>query len=452
MKIKTRLTLWFSVVAASILLIFAAVVYWSSAQNRKTEFYEELEKEAITKAKVFLEAKVKPSILHKIYKNNSEIINEVEVALYDYDFNLLYHDAVEIDRVKETPELIDEIIKNKKIRFFQDKWQVIGFSYSYGNQNYIITATALDEYGYTKLENLLYTSLILVVIGLVFIYFAGVFFAQKILQPLQNINREIDKIKASNLDMRISVENQQDELAELVGAFNDMLDRLEHSFVAQKQFVSNISHELRTPLAAVITETELALSKEQDKIYYVETLRNTLSDAKKIVRLSDSLLDFAKASYDPEEINFKSTRMDEVILNACQKLQKANPSYTFNFVIDESLDREELLSVNGNPYLLEVAVLNLLENACKFSKDRQCKVKLSYHLEKLKLMIIDNGEGISPEDLTRIFIPFFRGKNKNYTGGNGIGLALTKKIIDLHKAKIYVDSEVGKGTIFSVYF
>jgi uncharacterized membrane protein len=179
MKIKTRLTLWFSVVAASILLIFAAVVYWSSAQNRKTEFYEELEKEAITKAKVFLEAKVKPSILHKIYKNNSEIINEVEVALYDYDFNLLYHDAVEIDRVKETPELIDEIIKNKKIRFFQDKWQVIGFSYSYGNQNYIITATALDEYGYTKLENLLYTSLILVVIGLVFIYFAGVFFAQK---------------------------------------------------------------------------------------------------------------------------------------------------------------------------------------------------------------------------------------------------------------------------------
>ena len=450
MRIKTRLSLLFTLLVASILLIFAGVIYWSSSKSREGEFYEELEKEAITKAKLFLEAQVKPTTLHKIYLNNSEIINEVEVAVYDYHFNLLYHDAVEIDRVKETREMIQSIIEKGSLHYTQEDWQVIGMTYSFGDQNYIITATAYDEYGYTKLQNLFVTIVVLVVISLLVIYFVGLFFADKVLLPITKMNDEVNKITATNLDLRISTEKNKDELGALANTFNEMLNRLENSFDSQKQFVSNISHELRTPLAAIIAELELALSKEQDKTYYVQTLKNALNDSQKIVRLSNSLLDFAKASYDPTEIVFKPIRVDEVIIDACQKLQKMNASYKFNFLIDESVSNEEMMIVNSNPYLLEVALVNLLENACKFSESKSCTIQVAYDNFYLQIQVIDKGIGIEEEDLEHIFIPFYRGKNQTYKEGNGIGLPLTNKIINLHKGSLTVESKVGEGTRFTI--
>ncbi|MEK6450302.1 MULTISPECIES: HAMP domain-containing sensor histidine kinase [unclassified Myroides] len=450
MKIKGKLTLWFTLLVATILLVFVVVVYWSSSKNREVEFFEVLEKEGITKAKLFFEAKVNPSTLHKIYRFNSEVINEVEVAIYDLDFKLLYHDAEEIDRVKETKSMIDKIISQKRVHYFQDDWQVIGMVYSYNGKDYVLTATALDEYGYVKMHNLFLTITLLTIVSLIVIYICGGLFADRVLLPIKVMNKEVNNITATNLDLRISTEKNRDELGALANNFNVMLDRLEQSFDAQKQFVSNISHELRTPLAAIIAELELALVKEQEVDAYVKTIENALADSKKIVRLSNSLLDFAKASYDPTEIVFKSVRMDEVVLDACQKLQKSNPTYKFNFVIDEKIDSEEMVSIKGNSYLLEVAIMNLLENACKFSKDQQCKISISNTENKLRIIVSDEGIGMSREDLDNLFTPFYRGENGKLIDGNGIGLSLTHKIIRLHQGTIDVQSQVNKGTIFTV--
>ncbi|MEC4115750.1 HAMP domain-containing sensor histidine kinase [Myroides phaeus] len=450
MKIKGKLTLWFTLLVATILLVFVAVVYWSSSKNREVEFFEVLEKEGITKAKLFFEAEVNPSTLHKIYRFNSEVINEVEVAIYDLDFNLLYHDAEEIDRVKETKSMIDKIVSQKRVHYFQGDWQVIGMVYSYNGKDYVLTATALDEYGYVKMHNLFLTITLLTIVSLIVIYICGGLFADRVLLPIKVMNKEVNNITATNLDLRISTEKNKDELGALANNFNVMLDRLERSFDAQKQFVSNISHELRTPLAAIIAELELALVKEQKADAYVRTIENALADSKKIVRLSNSLLDFAKASYDPTEIVFKSVRMDEVVLDACQKLQKSNPTYKFNFVIDENIDSEEMVSINGNSYLLEVAIMNLLENACKFSKDQQCKISISNIENKLRIVVSDNGIGMSREDLDHIFTPFYRGENGKLIEGNGIGLSLTHKIIGLHQGVIDVQSQVNKGTTFTI--
>ncbi|MDM1057924.1 HAMP domain-containing histidine kinase [Myroides odoratimimus] len=450
MRIKTRLTLLFTLLVASILLVFAVVVYWSSSKNREVEFFEELEKEAITKAKLYLETEVKSSTLHKIYRYNNEVINEVQVAVYDFDFNLLYHDAEEIDSVKETKEMIDQIASQGRVHLFQDDWQVIGIVYNSGGQDYVITAIALDQYGYTKLHNLFLTILVLSIVSLIVIFFVGSFFAERVLRPLKLMNDEINNITATNLDLRVSTEANQDELSRLGNTFNTMLDRLEQSFDSQKQFVSNISHELRTPLAAVIAELELSLSKEQDTASYIRTIENALSDAKKLVRLSNSLLDFAKASYDPTEIVFKPTRIDEVILDACQKIQRGNAGYTFSFMIDEEIDSEELVTVRANPYLLEVAIINLLENACKYSDNHHGKVSISNLNKAVVIKIADEGLGMSAEDLDGIFKPFFRGENGKHLDGNGIGLSLTKKVIDLHKGIITVTSEINKGTEFTI--
>ncbi|HLV52194.1 MAG TPA: HAMP domain-containing sensor histidine kinase [Flavobacterium sp.] len=450
MKIKTRLTILFTLITAAILLAFASVIYISAKENREKEFYSLLKKEALTKANLFFNAKVETQTLQDIYKNNRQILNEVEVAIYDSSFNLLYHDAVDIDYVKETPEMINEIYQKREKQFYQEDWQVIGLRYEFENKNYIITATAIDQYGYNKLDSLLKNSIVVFVISILFIYVAGRFFSKRAFDPVKEMTEKTKVISATNLDLRLNSNGSKDELSELANTFNEMLSRLENSFDAQKNFVSNISHELRTPLAAIITELELSANKEKNAEEYKTAINNALNDAKKLVRLSNSLLDLAKASYDPAEISFKPIRIDEILLDARQQVQKVNSDYKIDIHFENDFENDNQISVNGNEYLLKVAFVNLFENGCKFSNNNQCNVSVFFENEKMKLCFTDKGIGISEDDLKNIFVPFYRGDNKNIADGNGIGLSLTQKIIHLHKGSISVQSKQHQGTTFTV--
>ncbi|MGJ1267861.1 sensor histidine kinase [Pedobacter chinensis] len=450
MKIRTRLTILFTVITATILLAFAAVIYYTAKESREQEFYALLKKEAITKANLFLNASVDKQTLEDIYHNNRKILNEVEVAIYDTTFTLLYHDAVDIDFVKETRQMINEINQQGEISFYQKDWQVIGLQYEFQGKSFIVTAAAYDQYGYNKLDNLFKTIVIVFIISILVIYIAGRFFSRKAFEPVKEMTEKAANISATNLDLRLPGNGSKDELSELANTFNEMLNRLENSFDAQKHFVSNISHELRTPLAAIITELELSANKERDIEEYKTAIQNVLNDAKKLVRLSNSLLDLAKASYDPSEIAFKPTRIDEALLDARQQVHKANPDYKIDIHFENDFESDNQISVNGNEYLLKVAFVNLFENGCKFSDDRQSTVTITFSGEKIILRFADKGIGISGDDMKNIFTPFYRGENKTFAEGNGIGLSLTQKIIALHKGTIAVKSKEKQGTTFTV--
>lgn len=450
MKIRTRLTLLFTVITATILMGFAFIIYYSAKQNREHEFYALLKKEAITKANLFFDAQVSKETLQDIYRHNRKILDEVEVAIYDTNFRLLYHDAVEIDFVKETRQMIDEILKRKTVRFFQDRFQVVGLKYKYEAETYVVTAVAYDHYGYKKLNSLLKNILVVFVISILFIYISGRFFSRKAFEPVLEMTVRAKNISATNLDLRLNSNGSKDELSGLASTFNEMLDRLENSFDAQKNFVSNISHELRTPLAAIIAELELSANKERTVSSYKVVIENTLKDAKKLVLLSNSLLDFAKASYDPSEIAFKQVRIDEVLLDARQQVQQANENYKIDIHFADDFENDNQISVNGNEYLLKVAFANLFDNGCKFSNQHQATVSVSFAADKIDLRFSDNGIGISSNDIQNIFTPFYRGENQSFAYGNGIGLSLTQKIILLHKGTISVISIPQKGTTFIV--
>ena len=452
MKTRTRLAILFTLITATILLVFAAVIYYSTQESREREFYTLLKKEAITKANLFFNAKVDPQTLQDIYRSNRQVLNEVEVAIYDKDFTLLYHDAVDIDFVKETKSMNDDIYQKGEIQFYQEGWQVIGLRYEFEDNQYVVTATSYDQYGYNKLNSLLKTILIVFVISIVFIYIAGVFFSKKAFRPVSEMIEKAQNITATNLDLRLPSNDNKDELSELAQTFNAMLDRLEQSFDAQKHFVSNISHELRTPLAAIITELELSLGKERHSEDYKLAIQNSLKDAKKIVRLSNSLLDMAKASYDPSEISFKMVRIDEILLDARQQVQRGNPDYKIDIHFETDFENDEQISVNANAYLLKVAFVNLFENGCKFSEDQHSKVSIAFREHGIQLQFSDHGIGISEIDLKNIFKPFYRGDNQKFADGHGIGLSLTQKIILLHKGTISVTSKLGEGTEFFVSF
>lgn len=450
MKIRTRFTLMFIFITTTILLVFAAVIYFSAKDNREKEFYSLLKKEALTKANLFFNAKVETQTLQDIYRSNRELLNEVEVAIYSSSHRLLYHDAVDIDFVKETPELINEIFQKNKIKFYQEKWQVIGFRYTYQNEDYVITAAAYDLYGYNKLNNLLRNIIVVFFVSILFIYIAGFYFSKKAFDPIKEMTKKAKAISATNLDMRLNGNGNTDELSELANTFNDMLSRLENSFDAQKHFVYNISHELRTPLAAIITELELSSVKEKNIVEYKSTINNALNDAKKLVRLSNSLFDLAKASYDPTEISFKKIRIDEVLLDARYQAKLMNPDYKIDITFQQEFESDDQISVWGNEYLLKVAFANLFENGCKFSKDNQSSVSILFENQKIQLRFSDKGIGILESDLENIFTPFYRGENKQFAEGNGIGLSLTQKIIHLHKGTISVNSIQNQGTTFTI--
>lgn len=450
MTIRNKLTFIFTGSIAILLLAFALVVYFSFSENRENEYYSSLRHTAIIKANLLLDAKIQPRVLQLIYKNSPDSFFQEEVAIYDTSFRLLYHDAVEVDKVKETRQMIDEIVAKKQIKFYQGEMQAVGIVYHHNDKDYVITSAANDHSGYAKLRNLKYTLIIAFFVAIILIYMSGHVFASKALKPVSDLIDEVEEITATNLDLRVKEGNGKDEIAELAVTFNAMLNRLENSFDAQKEFVSNISHELRTPITAMLTEFQVTVEKERSNEFYKDAIHHAISDTQKLVRLSNSLLDLAKANYNPTEISFREIRLDEILLDARNDAIHDHPDFKISIIFEQEIENDDFISVLGNEYLLKVAFKNLMENGCKFSGQKLSSVAITYFKDKTILRFQDQGIGISEEDMPKIFISFYRGGDKKFAGGNGIGLSLTKKIIDLHKGTINVNSQLGIGTTFTV--
>lgn len=450
MKIRAKLLLLFLTLFGALLLAFAVFIYISTAQSRKDQYYKHLKREAITKANLLFDAKVPATVLQLIYKNSLNSLFEEEVAVYDTSFNLLYHDAVQIDKVKETRQMINQIILQKEITFEQGSLQVAGLLYLHKGKVYVITAAANDKYGLTRLEEFKYTLIISFIIIISLTIAAGYYFVGKALNPVAEIVDKVEEITATNLYKRVHVKNERDEIGELAITFNNMLDRLEQSFDSQRSFVSNISHELRTPLATIVGELQLALIKERSVGEYKEVIRLSLSDAQRLVKLSNGLLDLAKASYDQTTVSMKVLRTDELLMDAREAVLKGVEDYKIDIVFDKEIDDDSEISVRGNEYLLKVAFINLMENACKFSADHRCVVSINFDLGSVILGFRDSGIGIGVEEIDKVFSAFYRGKNKGFSAGNGIGLSLTEKIVGMHQGEIKVKSVVGVGSEFTI--
>lgn len=450
MMIRNRLTLLFTTVVAAIMLLFAFAVYFFYAHDRQDEFRKLLHQQALMKASLLFDAGVDPTVLQLIYKNSRNVLHQEEVAIYDTAFVLRYHDAVDIDFVKETRPMIDAVKRQKSIAFIQDDWQVVGFLYRHSGQDYVITAAAHDDYGLHTLANLRDILIVLFLSSIIVTLLVSRFLAHQSLKPISSVVSGVEEITATNLDSRLDEGNSKDEIAVLSITFNRMLDRLEHSFEAQKQFVVNISHELRTPLAAIIAELDLARLRSRSADDYREAIDRARNDAGRLARLTSLLLDLAKASYDRTEIAMHDVRIDEVLIDASGSIHRNDPEADVNAVYDGEIEDDREITVRGNHYLLSTAFSNIMENGCKYSADRSVDVHISAVDGTVTVRFVDNGVGIPPDDVPHIFTPFFRGSNTKPAHGSGIGLSLTHRIIALHGGSITFESRLNEGTTFIV--
>jgi len=290
------------------------------------------------------------------------------------------------------------------------------------------------------------------VVSFAILFVIGYFMARSVLKPVSKIVKHVGEITASNLSKRVEIDNPKDEIGELAATFNDMLDRLEKSFESQKMFISNVSHELRTPMAALIAELELSLHKERSNEDYKRVVENALADARDIEKLSNGLMDMAKASYHADQIKMTSVRLDEALLDASAMVMKARGDYNVDLIFGDCTDDDRMATIYGNEYLLRTAFANLMENNCKFSHSRSSTVKISFGDGKAFIRFSDTGIGISPEDMEQLFKPFFRGRNRYFSTGNGIGMTLVERIVKLHNGTISVASQQGEGTVFTLAF
>jgi signal transduction histidine kinase len=278
---------------------------------------------------------------------------------------------------------------------------------------------------------------------------AAYFFSKLAIRPISNIISQVKNINSAKLNSRLNEGRKRDEIEQLAITFNEMLSDLELVFRSQNEFVSNASHELRTPFAVMIAESDYILGKERQPEEYKKHISGMVDDLRKLNTLLNSLLELAQLNRN-NQIFLSPIRIDELIFNNVQEVKAKYPGRKILPKIDYSENENDLL-ITGNLGLLEIALKNLIDNACKFSTD-QVEIKISISEKTTTVNIIDYGIGIPDNERDTIFKPFRRGTNVKYIGGFGVGLSIVSKIVELHRAKINVSSSEKKGTCFEITF
>ena len=448
MTIRTQLTLLFSGIVSTLLIVFCVIIYFESEYNRQEEFTIRLREEAMTSAEIlFGKEEISPDLLKLLDKNQMTVLDKEEIVVYNSKNQIEYESGTDYMEIK--PEILDKIRQLKELYFEDKNREAIGLVFKKDKQDLIIIASALDKYGFSKQRNLGIMLSFGVFLMAMIVCLAGWFFAGKSLTPIQKIIRSVDKIGgASQLDLRLDEGNQTDEIAQLAQRFNKMLNRLEKAFRLQRSFVSHASHELRTPLTAITGQIQVSLLANDNPQELKLMIQSVLEDVQQLNRLTNNLLDITSIDSDDSQTNFKQINVAEIAFQVRNILLKKNAKNQAIIQLDEQSNT--FPEVRGNEALLYTAFLNLMENGIKFSENQLVKVSFKVNPKEI-LITFQNGGSIIPiNELSAIFESFRRGSNARNTKGHGVGLSLTQKIINLHKGKISVQSSENEGTTFTI--
>lgn len=450
MEIRTRLTILFMAIVALIMVLASGAIYYFSANHRHEDFYDRLKTKGINTARLLVDVEeVDATTLRRIEGENRVSLHNERIVIFDYQNNELF--STDEDGLLEIrQEHLDDVRLYQEVWWTQDQLEVLGILFADRYDRFVVIIGATDIYGFRKLSNLRNILLIVIGISMVLLFVAGRIFAGRALAPINRVVRQVDNISIHNLDMRVDVGNGQDEVARLAKTFNRMLERLEGAFRLQKNFIANASHELRTPLTAINGQLEVALMKQRSGETYREILESTMDDMRQLNRVANRLLELAQASSEVSELGFQSVRIDDILWQARSELLKRNPEYHVNIAFAPELTDPEHLTVLGNDQLLKTAVLNLMENGCKYSYDKTVTVTAGISETSLRLKFQDKGIGIPPEDIANIFEPFYRSSNAIGIRGHGLGLSIVDRVIRVHGGQVTVASEPGTHTTFTM--
>jgi signal transduction histidine kinase len=308
----------------------------------------------------------------------------------------------------------------------------------------IIGAVQVGQ-SYASLEStlsrlrMIYIGGILVVLMLGF--FGGLMLASMGLRPLANIAQATSEIvHAEDLGSRVNYSGPKDDIGQLVLTFNAMLDRLQSLFEGQKRFMAEAAHELRTPLAAMIGNIDLLVRFQDDQESRVEAVGALQRTGRHVSRLLDDLLLLAQADAG-WRLRLEPMWLDDVFMEVFESSRCSFDTHQVDLMACEPA------YVLGDPDRLRQVLLNLIDNAVKFSPpNASIAMELKCLDNQVVARISDHGPGITPQNIERIFNPFFRGAKPQNHSGAGLGLTIARWIVREHGGELMIESQVGEGT------
>ena len=299
-----------------------------------------------------------------------------------------------------------------------------------------------------ELKELHRTALNLTVVGglILLVGLAGGWWlVSRAIKPIEDISATAVKISAGDLSQRINVAEAESELGQLAAVLNSTFARLEAAFAQQQQFTADAAHELRTPVSVMLTQTQTALNREREAADYRQTVEACQRAAQRMRKLIESLLALARFDAGQEVLKRLPFDFSKTISNCVELVQPLADERGVKVITEISS-----LQVTGDSERLAQVVTNLLTNAIQYNQPGgEVRVKLESQSGLAVLTVADTGQGIAAKDLPRVFGRFFRADSSRTGAGNaGLGLAISKAIVEAHGGAIGVTSQMGSGSVF----
>ena len=304
-----------------------------------------------------------------------------------------------------------------------------------------------ENQGTSQLTSITDLSLVMLPVLFVLAVLGGWLIAGRVMKPVNQISDAAEKIShGQDLKKRIEMPPGKDEFHRLAGTFNEMFERLDKAFEAEKQFTSDASHELRTPMAVIMAQCEYTLEEPRAADEYKESLEVIWRQGKKMSRLISDMLSFTRIEQRGRKIPFEEFNLSEVVSSVCEDMALVREK---NIVLSHSL--EDGIRLSGNPELMSRLVMNLISNAYRYGRENgHTEVSLRRENGSVCLSVKDDGIGIAKSQKDKIFGRFYQGDHSRTGEGTGLGLSMVQEIARLHGGEITVESVLGEGSIFTL--
>lgn len=426
-SLKVKLLFWFGGVTAFILLLFSLSFYY------------------------FLERSINDNIKMQLLHEAKEIDNSLTSQNKTTAYAVIENNKITYKTADFDLQNLDFYLQKKDSFFilgYEKGFENIDALYIYKAKNRFIAVYKKDIDN--KIEDLITTLLILNPILLFVLIFMASKMIDKILDPIKNIIKTAKEISVNNFSMTIPHPKENDEIKELINSFNAMIERLKIGVDALDRFNSDVSHELKTPLTVILGEIEVTLRKTRETHEYEKSMRTIYYETSQIQKIVENLLLLTRYTKENIADSFELCSLDEILLHVSEKYSKQLRNKNMTLVIDKI----EKINMLANASLITLIYSNLLDNAIKYSQTNT-KIHLSLYKDKgIHFIIEDQGMGIAKEQLSKITERFYRvdeSRNKKIEGF-GLGLFILKQSVELHKATLHIDSQLGKGTKIEIVF
>lgn len=457
MKIRNRIALWITFAGILSSLVLSLIIFFEMLATP----YELLDQELDGSIRSLTEnIKFLPDGTISFGSKSGRFSTPYWIRIYDGQHHVLFESEMvkKIDlplRERGKGYTVDtEIPMNQIIPGLDDDelagFRVKAFVFSSAGQDYLFQiARPVENLSHEVIEQLITIGIGLAVSAL-FLILVSYYVAGRILRPIREINSTAHEITEKTLDKRIPLGRNRDELYELSSSLNSMFDRLQFSFIRQKEFIANASHELKTPITMLRLSLEEALQQDGLPEPYQQRVELQNKTLLRMNRLVKNLLDLSALELS-ETCNNENFSLNELIESVVEDFQPLIHGENINLMVQ----MDDACQVRADREKIKRICINLFDNAIKYNQqDGEVRLQVVPGKEdrNVRISLFNTGPGVPVEDRERIFEQFYRVEKSRSTalGGSGLGLTIVKRIVDLHGGKISVQSKLGKWIQFDL--